>query len=277
MNISLKESVCVVTGAAGILCSALNEALLSAGAKVVLLGRTRDKLVKTAEDLKAKGFTETLVVAADVLDRASLEKARDEIQSKWGTVTHLINGAGGNNPKATTPAEFMEDSTEFAKSFFGIDVDAFGGVFDLNLKGTLLPTLVFGEGMAKAGRGNIINISSMSALLPLTKVVAYSAAKAAVDNFTRWLAVHFSKKNIRVNAISPGFFVTEQNRFLLYEKDGKTPTARGNKIITNTPMGRFGLADELKGALLYLASDMSPFTTGVILPVDGGFSAYSGV
>lgn len=277
MNIQLKNAVCVVTGASGVLCSALNEALLEAGAKVALLGRTKDKLEKTAADLKTKGFTDTLVVAADVLDRTSLEKARADIHAKWGAVTHLVNGAGGNNPKATTPAEFMEEGTEFAKSFFGLDVDAFSSVFDLNLKGTLLPTLVFGEDMAKAGRGNVINISSMSALLPLTKVVAYSAAKASVDNFTRWLAVHFSKKNIRVNAISPGFFVTEQNRFLLYEKDGKTPTARGNKIITNTPMGRFGLAEELKGALLYLASDLSAFTTGVCLPVDGGFSAYSGV
>jgi NAD(P)-dependent dehydrogenase (short-subunit alcohol dehydrogenase family) len=276
-TLSLQDRVVVVTGAAGILCTSINEALLAAGAKVALLGRTKDKLEKTAADLAAKGYTETLVVAADVLDKASLLAAKDVILTKWGKITHLINGAGGNNPKGTAQVEVMEKDTDFSKSFFGLEVEGFTAVFDLNFKGTLLPSMVFGEGMVKSGFGNIINVSSMSALLPLTKVAAYSAAKASVDNFTKWLAVHFSKVGVRVNAISPGFFVTEQNRFLLYEKDAKTLTARGQKIINNTPMNRFGKAEELQGAVLYLASELSAFTTGVVLPIDGGFSAYAGV
>lgn len=276
-EISLKDKICVVTGASGILCSAFNEALLASGAKVALLGRTRDKLEKTAADLAARGYKDTLVLPADVTDKASLLAARKTLEGSWGPATHLINGAGGNNPKGTTAAEELLPETDLAKGFFGLEVEGFNAVFDLNFKGTLLPSMVFGEAMAQRGSGNIINVSSMSALLPLTKVAAYGTAKAAVDNFTKWLAVHMAKRGIRVNAVSPGFFVTEQNRFLMFEKDGTTLTARGHKIIRATPMGRFGKAEELKSALLYLASDLSSFTTGTVMAVDGGFSAFSGV
>jgi len=276
----LKDKVCVVTGAAGVLCSTLVEALCETGAKVALLGRTEQKLIDFSQNLKAKGFEETLPIRADVLVREDLEDARKQIQEAFGPVYLLVNGAGGNTPKAVTQSEVLEGAgdEELTRGFFGTDMEAFRFVFDLNFMGTLLPCMVFGKEMIKSGTGNIINISSMSASSPLTKVAAYSAAKASVDNFTRWLAVHFAKMNVRVNAIAPGFFSTTQNRFLLYEEDGTTLTQRGNKIITNTPMDQFGRPEDLKGALLYLASNaQSRFVTGIVLPVDGGFSAYAGV
>jgi len=276
----LQDKVCVVTGAAGVLCSVMVEALCEAGAKVAILGRTEKKLVALSERLKDRGYVNTLPIRADVLIRQDLENALQTIRNRLGPVYLLVNGAGGNHPKAVTQAEFLEGDEDEALSrgFFGTDLEAFGSVFDINFKGTLLPCMVFGQEMVGSGGGNIINISSMSAERPLTKVAAYSAAKAAVDNFTRWLAVHFSKANIRVNAVAPGFFSTEQNRFLLYEKDGQTLTARGQKIISNTPMDQFGQPEDLKGALLFLASEtLSRFVTGIVLPVDGGFSAYSGV
>ena len=276
----LKGKTCVVTGAAGVLCSAMVEALCEAGAKVALLGRTEEKLLALSEKLKAKGFEKTLPIRADVLVREDLERAQEQVLEAFGPVYLLVNGAGGNTPKAVTQSEILEGTSDedLARGFFGTDMEAFRFVFDLNFMGTLLPCMVFGKSMIKSGSGNIINISSMSAINPLTKVAAYSAAKASIDNFTRWLAVHFAKMKVRVNAIAPGFFSTVQNRFLLYEEDGTTLTPRGNKIITHTPMEEFGRPEDLKGALLYLASnDQSRFVTGIVLPVDGGFSAYPGV
>ena len=273
----LKDKICVVTGAAGVLCSALAEALLEEGAKVVLLGRTESKLVSLQERFAEKGYEQTLVAAADVLDVASLEQAKKKINQTWGQVYLLVNGAGGNHPRATSPAEQMQDDTPMEDSFFGLDANAYSQVFDLNFKGSFLPAQIFGADMIEAGEGNIVNISSMSASRPLTKVGAYSNAKAAVDSFTQWLSVHLAEKNIRVNAIAPGFFVSDQNRFLLYEQDGETLTARGQKIINNTPMHEFGKAEDLKGSMKFLAGPDSRFITGIVLPVDGGFSAFSGV
>ncbi len=269
-------STALVTGAAGVLCSALVEALLEEGHRVALLGRTESKLVELQKALAAKGLTETLVVAADVLDRSSLEAARAKIEASFGPVDILVNGAGGNSPKATAQAETYTAETAKEKSFFGVDLQAYGEVFDLNLKGTLLPCQVFGDGMAERRRGTIVNLSSMSADRPLTKVIAYSNAKAAVDSLTQWLAVHLAPRGIRVNAIAPGFFLTEQNRFLLTTTEGGL-TPRGDKILRNTPFSRFGEAKELKTALKFLVHPDSSFVNGVILPVDGGFSAFAGV
>ncbi|MBW1697270.1 MAG: SDR family oxidoreductase [Deltaproteobacteria bacterium] len=276
----LKDRVCVVTGAAGGLCSAMAEALCEAGAKVALLGRTETKLLSLARLLQQKGYSNTLPIQADVLVREDLENAREIIRERFGLTYLLLNGAGGNHPRAVTQVEMLQGNTEkeLAEGFFGLDLEAFDAVFDLNFKGSLLSCLVFAEDMARAGIGCIINISSMSAQLPMTRAPAYAAAKASIDNFTRWLAVHFSKSNIRVNAIAPGFFSTAQNRFLLYEKDGKALTARGRRILSQTPMGEFGRPEDLKGAVRYLASpELARFVTGIVLPVDGGFSAFSGV
>ena len=274
---NLKDKVCVVTGAAGILCSAMVEALLEEGAKVALLGRTESKLVNLKKELHDKGYSETLVTTADVLKAGDLIKAKEFINSTWGKVDLLVNGAGGNHPNATSKAEQMTEDTPLEDSFFGMSLDAFGFVFDLNFKGTLLPCQIFGKDMIDSGEGNIINISSMSADRPLTKVGAYSSAKASVDSLTQWLSVHLATRNIRVNGLAPGFFVTGQNKFLLFKEDGETPTARGLKIINNTPMGEFGRPEDLKGAIKFLAGPDSRFVTGITLPVDGGFSAFSGV
>ena len=274
---NLKNKVCVVTGAAGILCSAMVEALLEEGAKVALLGRTESKLVNLKKELHDKGYSETLVTTADVLKAGDLIKAKEFINSTWGKVDLLVNGAGGNHPNATSKAEQMTEDTPLEDSFFGMSLDAFGFVFDLNFKGTLLPCQIFGKDMIDSGEGNIINISSMSADRPLTKVGAYSSAKASVDSLTQWLSVHLATRNIRVNGLAPGFFVTGQNKFLLFKEDGETPTARGLKIINNTPMGEFGRPEDLKGAIKFLAGPDSRFVTGITLPVDGGFSAFSGV
>jgi len=226
--------------------------------------------------LAAKGLDQTLVVTADVLDRAALVIARDQVIAKWGRIDILVNGAGGNNPKATVPSEQMTKDTPRETSFFGLDLDGFDAVTRLNLNGTVIPSQIFGEAMIATG-GSIINISSVSATQPLTKVIGYGAAKAAVDNVTRWLSIHLAPMNIRVNAIVPGFFITSQNRFLLLEKDGVTPTARGGKIMAKTPMHRYGEAKELGGLLVFLCSDSASFVTGAIIPVDGGFTAFSGV
>ena len=274
---SLENKVCIVTGAAGVLCSAMVEALLEEGAKVALIGRTESKLADLQSELAAKGLTETLVTPADVLSEDALREVKSKVNETWGPVDILINGAGGNHPKATSPAEQMTSETPKDQSFFGMSMDAFGFVFDLNFKGTLLPCQIFGEDMVDGRGGNIINISSMSADRPLTKVGAYSAAKSSVDSLTQWLSVHLAPVNVRVNALAPGFFVTGQNKFLLYQEDGVTPTARGQKIINNTPMGEFGSPDDLKGAIKFLAGPASRFVTGIVLPVDGGFSAFSGV
>ncbi|HJX70780.1 MAG TPA: SDR family oxidoreductase, partial [Bacteroidales bacterium] len=218
-------------------------------------------------------------VEANVLDKASLEKAKAEINQKLGKIDMIINGAGGNHPAATTKQEQMESNkvTALEETFYGLQIEGFQKVFDLNFMGTLLPSMVLSKDMLEAGKGAILNISSMNSYKPLTKIPAYSAAKAAINNFTQWLAVHFAKTGIRVNAVAPGFFLTNQNRFLLLDEKTGEATARGKKIINNTPMGRYGEVEELQGTTLFLLSDVSKFITGVIIPVDGGYSAFGGV
>jgi len=276
-QIDLTGKVAVVTGGGGVLCGEMAKALAACGAKVALIGRTLSTLEAVADVINAEGGC-ARCYSANVLDRAAMEAAADKIHEELGQCSILINGAGGNNPRATTDKEYYEagDIDAETKSFFDLDQEGVQFVFNLNFTGTLIPTQVFAKDMLEGG-GNIINISSMNAYTPLTKIPAYSGAKAAISNFTQWLAVHFSRVGIRVNAIAPGFFSTTQNAKLLWNEDG-TPTARTGKILAATPMGRFGNADELIGALLYLACDeASGFVTGTVLPVDGGFSAYSGV
>lgn len=271
--------VAVVTGGSGVLCSEFCRALSACGARVAIMNRTLSKAEALADEICSAGG-EAVAVQVDVTDPASVDRAHKTVLEKLGPCDILINGAGGNNPEATSDDEFfsmdtMEDPDK--KSFFDLKPEAFGKVFDLNIMGSLIPTQIFAKDMVKSGHGCIINISSMNAFTPLTKIPAYSAAKAGVSNFTEWVAVHFAKSNIRCNAIAPGFFSTAQNKKLLWNEDG-TPTARTGKILSATPMGRFGEAEELVGALLFLADDAcSGFMTGVVLPVDGGFNAYSGV
>ena len=279
MKPDLTNKVAVVTGGAGVLCSQFCRALAACGARVAVLGRTKEKVEALAEDIRRAGG-KAIGLAADVTDRAGLEAARETLKTDWGPCEILVNGAGGNRPDATADDEFfsvetMDDPEK--KSFFDLTETAFGEVFSLNLLGTVLPTQVFAADMARSGHGCIVNISSMNAFTPLTKIPAYSAAKAGVSNFTEWLAVHFAGSGIRVNAIAPGFFSTAQNAKLLWNEDG-TPTARTGKILAATPMGRFGQPEELIGALLFLCDEhCSGFITGVVLPVAGGFRAYSGV
>ena len=273
------DKVVVVTGAGGVLCSVIAKAYAEAGAKVALLDLNLE-----AAEAKAKEITDLGYVAkgykCNVLVKESIEEAHEQILADFGKCDILINGAGGNNPKATTDEEFFtkESLTNDAiKGFFDLDLSGFNFVFNLNMIGTLLPTQEFALDMIGRKECTIINISSMNAFTPLTKIPAYSSAKAAVSNFTQWLAVHFSKVGIRCNAIAPGFFVTKQNEKLLYNDDG-TPTARTEKILRNTPMDRFGEAEELVGATLFLTNEeAAAFVNGVVLPIDGGFSAYSGV
>lgn len=271
--------VAVVTGGAGVLCSMFAKALSLCGAKVAVLDLAGDKAQALADEINKEGGC-AMGVKVNVLEAKSVEEAHQTVLSAFGPCDILVNGAGGNNAKATTDDEFFDHTESFLegkKSFFDLDPAGFDFVFGLNLKGTLLPTQAFARDMAERSAGTIINISSMNAFTPLTKIPAYSAAKAAVSNFTKWLAVYFSHTGIRVNAIAPGFFSTQQNAKLLWNDDG-TPTARTNKILRNTPMERFGEAEELIGGLLFLLDDnASSFVTGTVLPIDGGFSAYSGV
>ena len=274
-----KGKTAVVTGGGGVLCSAFCEALAERGANVAVLDLNADNANAVAEKINAKGGN-AIGLSANVLEKESLASAKDAVMAKFGSIDILINGAGGNNPRATTDKEYLYpedlDSAEDIKTFFDLDPKGVGFVFDLNFLGTLLPTQVFSAEMCKSG-GVIINISSMNAYRPLTKIPAYSAAKSAISNLTMWLAVHFSKVGIRVNAIAPGFFVTAQNKALLFDENGK-PTARTEKILAATPMGRFGDPDELIGTLVYLCdNNASGFVNGTVIPVDGGFSAYSGV
>lgn len=273
-----KDKVTVVTGGAGVLCSAFCKALAECGAKVAILDYDVEKAKALAEDIKKNGGN-ALGVFVNVLDKESITTAHKEVLDAFGKCDILINGAGGNNPKATTDEEYFSEATlnnPDKKSFFDLPMEGFERVFSLNIMGTLLPTQEFAKDMLGRG-GNIMNISSMNAFTPLTKIPAYSAAKAGVSNFTEWLAVHFAKEGIRVNAIAPGFFSTQQNAALLWNPDG-TPTARTGKILAATPMGRFGEPDELLGALLFLLDNKSAgFITGVVLPIDGGFNVYSGV
>ena len=276
-KIDLKDKVIVITGAGGVLCSMFAEALAETGAKLALLGRHMDSL-QIVEDRITKNGGTAKAYECDVLLKDRLDAVHNEILKDFGTCDILINGAGGNNPKATTDMEYYnKKDVENAKSFFDLEQSGVEAVFNLNFIGTLLPTQVFAKDMLEKEDASIINISSMNAFSPLTKIPAYSGAKAAVSNFTKWLAVHFSKTNIRCNAIAPGFFVTKQNKDLLYNPDG-TPTKRTDKILAGTPMDRFGKPEELIGTLLFLiCKDASSFVNGAVIPVDGGFSAYSGV
>lgn len=272
-HVDLSGKVALVTGGSGVLCSQFCRALAACGAKVAILNRRLENGQKLAEEIGDNA----MAISADVLSRPALEKARDLIEEKWGPVSILINGAGGNSPMATTDDEQYDQAAKDVKDFFKLDYEGIRFVFDLNFLGTLLPTQVFARQMVGMPGACIINVSSMGAYLPLTKVMAYSGAKAAVSNFTQWLATYFAKSGIRVNAIAPGFFVGEQNYSLLFDKDGQ-PTPRTEKILAATPMGRFGEAEELIGALLYLVSpEAASFVTGVVIPVDGGYTAYSGV
>lgn len=278
INTDLTGKVAVVTGAGGVLCSMFSKVLSEAGAKVALLDLNEEAAKKVASEITEAGGN-AKAYKCNVLDKASVTECRDKIASDLGTCDILINGAGGNNPKATTDNEFFElsDLDKDIKTFFDLSEDGVQFVFNLNFIGTLIPTQIFAKDMIGKDGCNILNISSMNAFTPLTKIPAYSGAKAAISNFTQWLAVHFSHAGIRVNAIAPGFFSTKQNAALLWNADG-TPTARTGKILAATPMGRFGEPGELSGALLFLLNnEAASFITGVVIPVDGGFSAYSGV
>lgn len=271
-KIDLKNKVVAVTGAGGVICSEFAKALAENGAKVALLDINFEAAKKFADEIGENA----IAIACNCLDKESIKEAKKTVNEAFGKVNFLINGAGGNNPKATCDNEYMTPDLEGVKDFFALDESGLKFVFDLNITSAFLVTQVFAPDMVKTG-GNIINISSMNAYRPLTKIPAYSAAKAGISNFTQWLAVHFAPCNIRCNAIAPGFFVTNQNRKLLFNEDG-TPTARTGKILAATPMKKFGEVSDLIGALLWLADDnASGFVTGTVIPVDGGFSAYSGV
>jgi NAD(P)-dependent dehydrogenase (short-subunit alcohol dehydrogenase family) len=274
----LSGKVCVITGGAGVIGSSLAKALASVGTKVAILDRDESLAQKKAEEIAKEFNCETLGVKGDVLQKSSLVEAKKLINDKLGKIDLLINGAGGNHPDATTKVEIMEKGKDVSleDTFYGLQIDAFQKVFDLNFLGTLLPTMVFTTDM-HGSTGSVLNVSSMNSFKPLTKIPAYSAAKSAINNFTEWLAVHLAKMDIRVNALAPGFFLTNQNRFLLTDEKSGDLTPRGEKIISNTPMGRFGDVDELQGTVLYLLSDVSKFITGIVIPVDGGYSAFGGV
>lgn len=259
----------VITGGTGILCSAMAQALVGCGANVAILARSEEKGAALLSTLKGSG--KAIIVAGDVLKSEKLASAAEKVIAEFGRIDGLINGAGGNNPNATTNPNL---------SFFDMPEEAMRYVFDLNLLGTILPTQVFAKSMVEHGEGVILNVSSMSAIRPLTRVISYSAAKAAINSFTQWLAVHLAKEysaKLRVNAVAPGFFITEQNRSLLTIPETGALTARGESIIAHTPMGRFGDPEDLLGAVLWLLSPASSFVTGIVVPVDGGFSAFGGV
>lgn len=285
MAFDLSGKTAVVTGGGGVLCSGFSKTLAEAGAKVAVCDLRLEAAEKVAAEIRESGG-EAMAVEMNVLDKASVEAACAKILEKYGAVDILLNGAGGNNPKGTTTRDNLtpeevealdeDGAIEGVKTFFDLDPAGISFVFNLNFLGTLIPTQVFARGMAKTG-GTIINVSSMNAFRPLTRIPAYSGAKAAVSNFTQWLAVHFAPVGIRVNAIAPGFFLTDQNRTLLTNPDGSL-TARADKIISHTPMSRFGVPADLDGTLLWLAdANFSAFVDGVVIPVDGGFAAYSGV
>jgi NAD(P)-dependent dehydrogenase (short-subunit alcohol dehydrogenase family) len=278
-ELNLKDKVAVITGGAGIICSTMARSLAAHGVKTVILDLNKEAAMETARQIEKESGIASIGVSASVLDKVSLTAAKKEINDIFGKIDILVNGAGGNSPAATTKVERMNgsDAENSEDTFFGLQIEGFDKVFDLNFKGTILPSMVFATDMVKQKSGVIINISSMNSYRPLTKIAAYSAAKAAVNNFTQWLAVHFSKTGVRVNAIAPGFLLTNQNRFLLIDEKTGGFTDRGKKIINGTPMERYCDPEELTGTLIYLVSDLSKFVTGIVIPVDGGFSAYSGV
>jgi NAD(P)-dependent dehydrogenase (short-subunit alcohol dehydrogenase family) len=278
-DLKISDKVAVITGGAGIICSEMARALAEQGVRCAILDLNPKAAEEVAGAIEKEYGIPALGLSANVLDRNSLEEARKEINRILGPADILVNGAGGNSPAATTRVERMEGTgnEDLDGTFFGLQIEGFDKVFDINFKGTILPSLVFARDMVSKRSGNIVNISSMNSYRPLTKIPAYSAAKAAVNNFTQWLAVHFAKTGVRVNAIAPGFLLTNQNRFLLIDEKSGELTSRGRKIINGTPMERYCLPGELTGTLLYLVSDLSAFVTGVVIPVDGGFSAYSGV
>ena len=278
LNTDLTGKVAVVTGAGGVLCSMFSRALAAAGAKVAMLDINEEAVTNFAASIREEGYT-AKGYRCDVLDKASLEAVHEAVLKDFGPCDILLNGAGGNNARANTDLEHYNpgDLEREVKTFFDLEQPGVEWVFRLNFIGTLLPTQVFGMDMVEREGCNIINVSSMNAFTPLTKIPAYSGAKAAISNFTQWLAVHFAPTGIRVNALAPGFFVTNQNRDLLFNPDG-TPSARAGKILAATPMGRFGEAEELVGTLLFLVNNKAAgFITGVVIPIDGGFNAYSGV
>ena len=280
MNLPLSHNfagkVVVVTGAGGVLCGDMARAYAVAGAKVAALDLNEEAVKKLADELKAEGYI-CEGYKANVLDRELLEEVHQQVLKDLGPCDILINGAGGNNPRATTDNEYQHEAKEGQKTFFDLDAAGVDFVFKLNFQGTLLPTQVFAKDMVERKCGNILNISSMNAYTPLTKIPAYSGAKAGISNFTQWLATHFAGTGIRCNAIAPGFLVSNQNRALLFNEDG-TPTARAGKILNGTPMGRFAESEELLGGMFFLTDDKAASAvTGVILPIDCGFAAYSGV
>jgi NAD(P)-dependent dehydrogenase (short-subunit alcohol dehydrogenase family) len=275
----VRGKVCVITGGAGIIGEAICNGLAASGIKTAIIDINPAAAQELANDLTRSYGTPCVGVEADVLNKESLIGAKNQIMEKLGGINFLINGAGGNAPSATTRVEQIaaDEEVVWQDTFFGLDIAGFDKVFALNFSGTLLPTMVFAREMIQRGSGVILNISSMNSFRPLTKIPAYSAAKASVNNFTLWLAVHLAKTGVRVNAIAPGFFLTHQNRFLLVEEQTGKPTPRGEKILASTPVGKYGQPEDLQGAVLFLLSEMSSFITGVVLPVDGGFSAFGGV
>ena len=276
LNIDYSGKVVVVTGAGGLICGAMAKAFAQSGAKVAALDLNEDAVKKLADELTAEGYV-CKGYKANVLDPEALEEVHKAVVADLGTCDILVNGAGGNNPRATTDNEYQHEAKEDGKSFFDLQPDGVDFVFKLNFQGTLLPTQAFAKDMVEKKAGCILNISSMNAYTPLTKIPAYSAAKAGISNFTQWLATHFAGTGIRCNAIAPGFLVSAQNYKLLFNEDG-TPTARSAKILKGTPMDRYVNAEELLGATLFLCDDRSASAiTGVVLPIDCGFAAYSGV
>lgn len=276
LNIDFTGKVVVVTGAGGVLCGTMAKAFAQAGAKVAALDLNEDAVKKLAEECKAEGFI-CEGYKANVLEPEALAQVHEQVLADLGPCDILVNGAGGNNPRATTDNEYQHEAVEGQKTFFDLDPNGVDFVFKLNFQGTLLPTQVFAKDMVEKKSGCILNISSMNAYIPLTKIPAYSGAKAAVSNFTQWLATHFAGTGIRCNAIAPGFLVSNQNRRLLFNEDG-TPTARSNKILNGTPTGRFVESEELLGGVFFLCDDKAASAiTGVVLPIDAGFAAYSGV
>lgn len=275
----LKGKVCVITGGAGVIGTALVKGMASVGVKIAIADINKTVADKVAAEISTEFNAQIIGVEANVLDKESLKRAKAEINEKLGSIDILINGAGGNHPSATTKVEQMDDNSlnHLEDTFYGLEMDGFDKVFALNFKGTLLPTMVFTLDMLKNKKGVVLNVSSMNSYKPLTKIPAYSAAKASINNFTEWLSVHLAKVGIRVNAIAPGFFITDQNRFLVLDKETGGFSPRGQKIVNNTPMGKFGEPEDLQGATLFLLSDVSSFVTGIVIPVDGGYSAFGGV